>query len=169
MTRTGTTWSHSCGAPKAGASFLQVPVFLGRPPSLCVCVCVCIHTYIHTYVHTYTHTYIHTYTYIYSCMHTCIHTYIYTYISSFVLLLIHIYSQNSAFTLGFLLCSTQLALGVAPPKSVPTSWTVSSAERCEELLEATRADEELLGGRSHRVISDEELLGGRDYIYIYIY
>ena len=43
-----------------------------------------------------------------------------------------------------------------------------SAERCEELLEATRADEELLGGRSHRVISDEELLGGRDYIYIYI-
>ena len=41
----------------------------------------------------------------------------------------------------------------------------SSAERCEELLEAARADEEPRGGggRSHRVISDEELLGERDY------
>ena len=40
----------------------------------------------------------------------------------------------------------------------------SSAERCEELLEAARADEEPLGGRSHRVDDTEELLGGRDYI-----
>ena len=33
----------------------------------------------------------------------------------------------------------------------PTIPNFRSAERCEELLEATRADEEPLGGRSHRV------------------
>ena len=38
----------------------------------------------------------------------------------------------------------------------------SSAERCEELLEATRADEEPLGGRSHRVLTTRSHGGAGD-------
>ena len=50
-----------------------------------------------------------------------------------------------------------------PPRSQPAWATWSSAERCEEVLEATRADEEPLGDALIEFI-DEELLGGRDYI-----